>query len=408
LHAARILKSGAPVALAGLLLSTFGSALAVPAQAAAPINIGVVTSVSGPLADYGQQELRGLKLGIAYATHGTWKVDGRKINLIVRDDTGSPQTGAQQMRSLILQDHVAMVQGPTDSAVAIPMEQLAGEYKVPLVIDPAADDDLTTTYLNPYVFRTAVDTYMYAKAFGVYLNTHGGAKGQTFYQIAPNYVFGTSSVKDWAAALTAAGATNLGVTYAPITTTDFTSYIDHILAMKPLPKELVVTWAGVGAMTLFQQMAQAGLYGKMNVIGAIGGYNGLKALGKSDDGYIGVTDYYYTIPHNAANTYLTQQYEQLYSNPPDLFAGTSFAAGQAIVQALATAKGTSAQKLTKALSGMTIDGPKGPIYIRPQDHMAIQPMYVVKLVWNAGIGYAAPTLVETVSAQQAAPPLPKR
>ncbi len=408
MRASRLLKPTVPVVMAGLLTSTFGSALAVPAQAAAPINIGVVTSISGPLADYGQQELRGLKLGIAYATHGTWKVDGRKINLIVRDDTGNPATAAQAMRGLILQNHVAMVQGPADSAVAIPMEQLAGQYKVPLVIDPAADDDLTTTYLNPYVFRTAVNTYMYAKSYAEYLNTHGGAHGVTFYQFAPNYVFGTSSVKDWKAALSSAGATNKGVTYAPITTTDFTSYIDHILSMKPLPKVLVVTWAGVGALTLFQQMAQAGLYGKMNVIGAIGGYNGLKALGKTDDGYIGVTDYYYTIPHNAANTYLTRQYEQLYNNPPDLFAGTSFAAGQAIVQALAKAKGTNAQALTRALSGMTILGPKGPIYIRPKDHQAIQPMYVVKLVWNAGVGYSVPTAIMTVSAQESAPPLPKR
>lgn len=408
MHAARILRSAVPIVLVGLLTSTFGSALALPALAAAPINIGVVTSVSGALADYGQQELRGLKLGIAYATHGTDMVDGHRINLIVRDDASDPATGEQAMKNLILSNHVAMVQGPADSAVAIPMEQLAGEYKVPLIVDPAADDDLTTTYLNPYVFRTAVNTYMYAKAYASYLNSHGGAKGVTFYQFAPNYVFGTSSVKDWAAALSSAGATNKGVTYAPITTTDFTSYIDHILSMKPMPKELVVTWAGVGAMTLFQQMEQAGLYTKMNVIGAIGGYNGLMALGKADNGFIGVTDYYYTIPHNAANTYLTSHYEDLYSNPPDLFAGTSFAAGQAIVQALAKAKSTNAQAITKALSGMTIDGPKGQIYIRPQDHQAIQPMYVVKLVWNQGIGYAAPTLIETVPAQESAPPLPKR
>lgn len=408
MRASRLLKAGSSVATAALVVSTFGFAAAGQATAASPINIGVVTSISGPLADYGQQELRGLKLGIAYATHGTNRVDGRPINLIIRDDAGSPATGELAMRALILQDHVAMVQGPADSAVAIPMEQLAGEYKVPLVIDPAADDDLTTTYLNPYVFRTAVNTYMYAKSFAAYLDAHGGAKGVTFYQIAPNYVFGTSSVKDWAAALSSAGAINKGVTYAPITTTDFTSYIDHILSLNPLPKELVVTWAGVGALTLFKQMAQAGLYGKMNVIGAIGGYNGLMALGKTDNGYIGVTDYYYTIPHNAANTYLTQHYEQDYSNPPDLFAGTSFAAGQAIVQALAKVRGTNAQALSRALSGMTINGPKGPIYIRPRDHQAIQPMYVVKLVWNPGIGYAAPTLMETVSAQESAPPLPKR
>jgi branched-chain amino acid transport system substrate-binding protein len=392
----------------GLLAAIYAVAGAASPTAAVSgvINIGVVTSESGPLADYGQQEIRGLKIGVAYATHGTDTVDGRRIALLIRDDAGDPAQGAQQMRTLILQDRVAMVQGPADSAVAIPMEQLAGAYKVPLIIDPAADDDLTTTYLNPYVFRTAADTYMYAAAYAAYLKTHGGEAHQTFYQFAPDYAFGTSSVKDWARALTAAGAINRGVLYAPITTTDFSSYIDKILALRPLPKQLVVTWAGVGAITLFQQMEQAGLYQKMQVIGAIGGYNGLRALGRAANGFVGVVDYYYTLPHTAANAYLIKQYEALYHEPPDLFAGTAFAAGQAIVAALAHANSTDAAALVQALRGMTIHAPKGIEYIRPRDHQALQPMYVVKLIWNAKAGYAVPHLLMTVPGNETAPPLP--
>ncbi|MCY0864266.1 MAG: ABC transporter substrate-binding protein, partial [Sulfobacillus sp.] len=279
------------------------------------------------------------------------------------------------------------------------------QYHVPLVIDPAADDDLTSTYLNPYVFRTAANTYMYAQAYAEYLKSHGGARGQTFYQFAPDYSFGTSSVHDWAKALTAAGATNLGVLYAPITTTDFSSYIDKILSLNPLPKELVVTWAGVGAITLFKQMEQVGLYQKMHVIGAIGGYNGLKALGQAANGFVGVVDYYYTLPHTAANQWLVQHYEARYGLPPDLFTGTSFAAGQAIVQALEKASSPNPHAIRRALTGMTIEAPKGPETIRVQDHQAVQPMYVVKLGWNPAAGYAVPTLLMTVPGSQAAPPV---
>ena len=383
-----------------LCLAGCGAASATgpsPQTSSGPIKIGVVTSETGPLADYGQQEIRGLTLGIQYATRGTGKVDGRPIELLIRDDAGSPAQGATMMKGLILNDHVAMVQGPADSAVAVPLEQLAERYKVPLIIDPAADDDLTSTYLNPYIFRTAADTYMYAAAYADYLRKSGGAKGQTFYQIAPDYSFGTSSVKDWAKALTNSGAQNLGVLYAPITTTDFSSYIDKILALNPLPKELVVTWAGVGAIELFKQMQQAGLYQKMHVIGAIGGYNGLKALGQAANGFIGVTDYYYTLPHTAANSYLIKHYEALYKAPPDLFSGTSFAAGQAIVQALTKAKSTDAPALIAALKGMSIAAPKGTEVIGSQTHQASQPMYVVKLVWNSKAGYAVPQEFMTVS-----------
>jgi branched-chain amino acid transport system substrate-binding protein len=388
---------------AALLAFTSGGWAA--AASPSPINIGVVTSETGPLADYGLQEIRGFEIGLAYATHGTDTVNGHPIHVIIRDDKGDPATGLQAARDLILSDHVAMLQGAASSAVAIPLEQVAAQYHVPLVIDPAADDDLTTTYLNPYVFRTAVNTYMYAAAYAAYLKHHGSVKGVRFYQFAPQYSFGVSSVKDWAAALQAAGATNEGVLYAPITTTDFSSYIDHILSLNPRPQILVVTWAGVGAITLFQQMAQSELFQKMRVLGAVGSTDGLKALRQAANGFVGVIDYYYAIPHNPANRYLVSAYEAKYHTPPDLFSGTAFAAAQAMVQALQKAHGTSPSALTKALTGMTIDGPKGPITIRPADHQALQPMYVVRLVWNAKLGYAVPTLIETIPAQETAPPL---
>jgi branched-chain amino acid transport system substrate-binding protein len=36
--------------------------------------------------------------------------------------------------------------------------------------------------------------------------------------------------------------------------------------------------------------------------------------------------------------------------------------------------------LLAAFEGMTFEGPKGTIYIRPEDHVAIQDMYIVKLL----------------------------
>ena len=52
-----------------------------------------------------------------------------------------------------------------------------------------------------------------------------------------------------------------------------------------------------------------------------------------------------------------------------------------VVNALkATGGDASADALKEALEGMSFDGPKGTIDIRPEDHVAIQDMYVVKLV----------------------------
>jgi branched-chain amino acid transport system substrate-binding protein len=52
-----------------------------------------------------------------------------------------------------------------------------------------------------------------------------------------------------------------------------------------------------------------------------------------------------------------------------------------LVEGLKATNGdASADALIAAWEGMTFDGPKGEIFIRPEDHVAIQDMYIVTLL----------------------------
>src|SRR5690606_29063859 len=87
----------AALAVAAALLALMGGAATAWAQAD-PIKIGVIHDGSGPLRTYGQQQVRGLKLGIEYATGGTFAVLGRPIQLIIEDDASDPQRAVQAVR----------------------------------------------------------------------------------------------------------------------------------------------------------------------------------------------------------------------------------------------------------------------------------------------------------------------
>ena len=51
-----------------------------------------------------------------------------------------------------------------------------------------------------------------------------------------------------------------------------------------------------------------------------------------------------------------------------------------LVEGLKATNGdASAEALMSAFEGMTFEGPKGEVYIRPEDHVAIQDMYILKL-----------------------------
>jgi branched-chain amino acid transport system substrate-binding protein len=66
-------------------------AFAAPALAQQPpIKIAVIYSKTGPLEAYAKQTEAGFMLGLEYATKGTMMVNGRKIEVVFKDDQFKP------------------------------------------------------------------------------------------------------------------------------------------------------------------------------------------------------------------------------------------------------------------------------------------------------------------------------
>ena len=71
------------------------------------------------------------------------------------------------------------------------------------------------------------------------------------------------------------------------------------------------------------------------------------------------------------------------------------AALMAIYSLAETGGDTSSAALIDAMEGLSFEGPKGLIEIRPEDHVAIQDMYIVKLTDLAAPDFAMFDLVTT-------------
>lgn len=90
--------------------------------------------------------------------------------------------------------------------------------------------------------------------------------------------------------------------------------------------------------------------------------------------------YHYTLPDNPVNDWLVEQTMARFSVPPDLFDADGMNAAILVVEALrATGGDAVAAALIGVMEGMEFEGPKGTIYIRPEDHVAIQDMYIATL-----------------------------
>ena len=116
-----------------------------------PIKVGLVYSKSGPLATYGAQYKSAFEVGLDHATDGTGEVDGRKIEVVEKDDAGDPSKAVAAATDLIGQD-TKILAGSTASGVALQVAPLAKDNKVLFISGPAAVDGITGA--NDYTFRS--------------------------------------------------------------------------------------------------------------------------------------------------------------------------------------------------------------------------------------------------------------
>ena len=101
-----------------LLATLLVVGLTTPALAQKPVKIGVLTPLSPPGdAAAGQFIVRGAKMGAEEVNARGGVLGGRKIELVIEDDSGTPEKGAAGFRKLASQDQVVAVVGQFHSSV---------------------------------------------------------------------------------------------------------------------------------------------------------------------------------------------------------------------------------------------------------------------------------------------------
>jgi branched-chain amino acid transport system substrate-binding protein len=352
---------------------------------AEPIKVGLITDLTGPLSIYGTMTQRSFLLGMEYEASAsdqdtmTYTYGNCDIQVLVRDDQGSADTTATLARELIEVDQVNLLVGTVSSGSTATLQEIAAENKIPLIVAPAAANDITGVNFNEYTFRTSRENYQDFINLCEYLTT----EYNTFVQIAPDYSFGYGGAQSARDACTYFGGEFVADDiFAPLDTTDFTPYMEQILNSGA--DAWIVTWAGAGFVPMFQTAAELGVLDTMG-LGASFFDNAtmVAVFSPVADKMIGQTSgilYHYTAPQNPINDWLVEQEKSRYNTVPDLFDADGMNAALMIAAALNKTGGdASADALLPAMEGLQFEGPKGTIFVRPEDHVAIQDMYIVKL-----------------------------
>ena len=172
------------------------------AQGVKPLRIGVIGPFSGPSADFGLPMLNGAKLAID-EINAAGGFLGRMLELVVKDDTASPDVGLQRSQELMQEQVVATI-GFCNTGVAMKSLAVFQTAKSPLLVPCATGSPITRQYPAPesYIFRTSARDSIQAPFVVADIVARGWTKVAIF---ADTSAYGDAGLQEVVKALAANG-----------------------------------------------------------------------------------------------------------------------------------------------------------------------------------------------------------
>jgi len=383
------LKSMSATAGAGVASSLGLLGRAASAQTAQqPIRIGFISSLSGAQAPLGQPMLLGAQIGVDQINKAGG-VNGRKLELVVRDDKAKPTDASVAARELA-GDGVNLLCGVVSSSVALAISAMLEQQKALLITCAAHSDKLTKENFVPYYFRGTDNPYMRERALAR-MAAQRYASVSSWGSIIPDHEYGRTTwacFEDGLAEFYPAIAKKDPVVFQPVKTAyGAADYRGSITTAMGVPAEgFFVSAYGDDAVTLYKQAGPFGFFKKSKLI--VDSANELivaKAMKQElPDMWVGSHWYAGAFENVAASREL--QAEAVRRNGDKLtlgFLSEGHAAVQAYAKAIQAAGSSDTAAVMRALEEITFDTATGARKFRKEDHQVIKPVIMYRLRGNA-------------------------
>lgn len=353
-------------ALVALSLAS-GSAIAQDA-----FKIGLILPMTGPFASTGRQIDGAVKLWMQQ--HGT-TVAGKKVEVILKDDAGTPETTRRLAQELVTNDKVNVLAGFGLTPLALATVPIATQAKVPEVVMAAATSSITEK--SPWVIRAGFTLPQVTTPLADWAAKSGIKKVVT---LVTDYGPGIDAETAFKTRFTAAGGQVLDTLRVPLKNPDFAPFLQRVHDAKP-DALFVFVPSGVGAVFM-KQFAERGLdKAGIKLIGT-GDVTDDDILNDMGDVALGViTSFHYSAAHpSAANKAYVEAFKKLNGMRPNFHSLGGYDGMRMIYKALETTKGNAdGEALMNAMKGQSFESPRGPVTIDAATRDPIQNVYMRKV-----------------------------
>jgi branched-chain amino acid transport system substrate-binding protein len=360
------------IAVIALATATAMSHVATASAADGTVRIGLIVPMTGGQASTGKQLDNAVKL---YMQQHSDNVAGKKIEVILKDDSANPENTKRIAQELITNDKVDIIAGFGITPAALAVAPLATQAKVPEIVMLAGTSIITER--SPYIVRTSFTLAQSSTIIGDWAVKNGIKKVAT---LTSDYAPGNDALNFFKEHFTAGGGEIVEEVKVPLANPDFAPFLQRMRDSKP--DAMFVFVPGGQGGNFMKQFSERGL-----------DKSGIKVIGPGDvmdddllngmgDAALGtVTAHMYSAAHpSQTNKDFVAAYKKAFNSRPGFVAVGGYDGIHMIYEALKKTGGKAdGDSLVAAMKGMAWESPRGPISIDPETRDIVQDIYIRKV-----------------------------
>ena len=309
---------------------------------------------------------------------------GRPLEIVSRDDNGSPGDAVRVAEELLVREKVVLLMGTFASNVGLAVADLAKQRKVLFLAAEPLTDKIVWEQGNRYTYRLRASTYMQTAMLVPAAAKLGKKRWAIVY---PNYEYGQSATNAFKKQMIAqqAGGIEFIEQAVPLGKIDAGPVVQALLDAKP--DAIFSSLFGPDLARFVREGELRGLFKDRPVFNLLGGEpEYLDPL--KEEAPVGwwVTGYPWYAIDTPAHKRFRDAYQAKFKDYPRLGSVVGYSTVKAAAAAIAKAGSTDTEKLVAAMSGLAFESPFGPIAFRALDHQSTMGAYVGRTAVKDGKG----------------------
>ncbi len=295
-----------------------------------PIPIGIAIAQSSNVALLGQEQVTGAKIAEAYFNK-RGGINGTPIRLIFQDTAGDEQGAINAFNTLISQDKVVGIVGPTLSQQAFSADPIAERAGVPVIAPSNTAKGIPQ--IGKYISRVSAPVAVVApNAIDAALKINPQIKKVAVF-FAQNDAFSKSETGTFQETVKQKGLELATIQTFQTTDTDFQSQVTNAINIKP--DLIIISGLSADGGNLVKQLRELGYKGLIIGGNGLNTSNLLPVCKALCDGII-IAQAYSPEMKNEVNTAFRQLYTEQNKKEPPQFSAQAFTGVQVFVEALST------------------------------------------------------------------------